>query len=210
MSRRGYQNGISSSVIGPDAAGSGSGTRWSKLLPPADVPRELPAKSPPPAAFAASTEHPGTRRCRPACPIRACRRRLPHRQRRRRRQSEICPPVFTEQQIFAVQAAMIEHCERRRDRIALLDPPYAIASDDRLGIGAVRAWRRAIRLQIRRLLLSVAQGRGSVADRRFDPRATSPLRARRRISTPGRTARSAATRRPPTERSPGCRMSRSR
>ena len=38
------------------------------------------------------------------------------------------PPVFTEQQIFAVQAAMIEHCERRRDRIALLDPPYAIAS----------------------------------------------------------------------------------
>ena len=52
------------------------------------------------------------------------------------------PPVFTEQQIFAVQAAMIEHCERRRDRIALLDPPYAIASDDRLGIGAVRAWRQ--------------------------------------------------------------------
>jgi Bacteriophage tail sheath protein len=52
------------------------------------------------------------------------------------------PPPFTEQQIFAVQSAMVEHCERRRDRIALLDPPYAIAADDRLGVGAVRAWRQ--------------------------------------------------------------------
>jgi Bacteriophage tail sheath protein len=52
------------------------------------------------------------------------------------------PPVFPEQQIFTVQSAMIEQCERRRDRIALLDPPYAIARDDRLGIGAARAWRQ--------------------------------------------------------------------
>ncbi len=52
------------------------------------------------------------------------------------------PPVFTEQQIFAVQTAMVEQCERRRDRIALIDPPHAVARDDRLGIGAVRAWRR--------------------------------------------------------------------
>src|SRR5450755_4964918 len=42
---------MSSSVIGPDPAGSGSGVRWSKLLPPPaedEAPRELPAKSPPP------------------------------------------------------------------------------------------------------------------------------------------------------------------
>src|SRR5262249_51240145 len=52
------------------------------------------------------------------------------------------PPLFTQQQIFAVQSAMIEQCERRRDRVALLDPPYAIASDDRLGIGPVRDWRQ--------------------------------------------------------------------
>jgi Bacteriophage tail sheath protein len=52
------------------------------------------------------------------------------------------PPLFTEQQIFAVQSAMIEQCEQRRDRIALLDPPYALVRDDRLGIGAVRAWRQ--------------------------------------------------------------------
>src|SRR5882762_10548235 len=45
-----FQNGISSSVIGPAPAlaGSASGVRWSKLLPPpAAAPREL-AKSPPP------------------------------------------------------------------------------------------------------------------------------------------------------------------
>jgi phage tail sheath protein FI len=52
------------------------------------------------------------------------------------------PPVFGEQEIFAVQAAMVEQCEGLRDRIALIDAPYSVARDDTLGIGAVRAWRR--------------------------------------------------------------------
>ncbi len=52
------------------------------------------------------------------------------------------PPRFSEGEIFQVQAAMVQQCERRRDRIALLDPPFTVARNDSLGTGAVRAWRR--------------------------------------------------------------------
>ncbi|MBB3219838.1 phage tail sheath family protein [Pseudoduganella umbonata] len=52
------------------------------------------------------------------------------------------PPGFDEGQIHAVQAAMVAHCEALRYRIALLDPPLAAASDARLGIAAIRAWRK--------------------------------------------------------------------
>ena len=51
------------------------------------------------------------------------------------------PPVFSEQEIFQVQSALVQQCEKRRDRIALLDPPSATARDDALGVGAARAWR---------------------------------------------------------------------
>jgi phage tail sheath protein FI len=51
------------------------------------------------------------------------------------------PPVFSEAEIYQVQAAMIQQCEKLRDRLALLDPPFVAARDDRLGVGAVRAWR---------------------------------------------------------------------
>jgi uncharacterized protein len=51
------------------------------------------------------------------------------------------PPVFPESAIYQVQSALILHCEKLRDRIALLDPPFSAARDDRLGVGAVRAWR---------------------------------------------------------------------
>ena len=51
------------------------------------------------------------------------------------------PPVFSEENIFQVQAALIQQCEKLRDRIAVLDPPYAAARDDALGLGAVQAWR---------------------------------------------------------------------
>ena len=51
------------------------------------------------------------------------------------------PPVFPESAIYQVQSALIQHCEKSRDRIALLDPPYSAARDDKLGVGAVRAWR---------------------------------------------------------------------
>jgi phage tail sheath protein FI len=51
------------------------------------------------------------------------------------------PPVFSEQEIFQVQAAMVEHCEELRDRFALLDPPFLAARNDQLGAGAIIAWR---------------------------------------------------------------------
>ena len=51
------------------------------------------------------------------------------------------PPVFSDSAIFKVQSALIQHCEKLRDRIALLDPPFSAARDDKLGTGAVRAWR---------------------------------------------------------------------
>jgi phage tail sheath protein FI len=51
------------------------------------------------------------------------------------------PPVFSEADIYQVQAAMVQQCEKRRDRIALLDPPFTVARDDALGVGAIRAWR---------------------------------------------------------------------
>ena len=51
------------------------------------------------------------------------------------------PPVFPESAIYQVQSALIQHCEKLRDRIALLDPPFSAARDDKLGVGAVRAWR---------------------------------------------------------------------
>jgi len=51
------------------------------------------------------------------------------------------PPKFTEAQIFQVQQALIQQCEKLRDRIALLDPPFSVARDDKQGVGAVRAWR---------------------------------------------------------------------
>jgi phage tail sheath protein FI len=51
------------------------------------------------------------------------------------------PPRFSETDIYQVQAALVQQCEKLRDRIALLDPPFAAARNDQLGSGAVRAWR---------------------------------------------------------------------
>jgi phage tail sheath protein FI len=52
------------------------------------------------------------------------------------------PPGFDEAQVHAVQAAMVSHCEAQRYRVALIDPPLASAGDARLGIAAIRAWRK--------------------------------------------------------------------
>jgi uncharacterized protein len=52
------------------------------------------------------------------------------------------PPVFGEEDIYRVQAAMVDQCERRRDRIAVLDPPYSASRQDALGVSAVQNWRR--------------------------------------------------------------------
>ena len=51
------------------------------------------------------------------------------------------PPVFSEDDVYRVQAALVSHCETLRDRVALLDAPAGAALDPRLGVGAVRAWR---------------------------------------------------------------------
>jgi len=51
------------------------------------------------------------------------------------------PPEFSEDDIYRVQAALVQHCEERRDRIALLTPPIAASRNDEQGVGAVLAWR---------------------------------------------------------------------
>jgi phage tail sheath protein FI len=50
--------------------------------------------------------------------------------------------VFPEYDIYRLQADLVAHCEHRRDRIALLDPPYATAFGDDFGISTIRAWRQ--------------------------------------------------------------------
>jgi uncharacterized protein len=51
------------------------------------------------------------------------------------------PPVFPDADVYRVQAAMVDQCERRRDRIAILDPPHSAARDNELGVSAIRMWR---------------------------------------------------------------------
>jgi phage tail sheath protein FI len=51
------------------------------------------------------------------------------------------PPRFSEAQIFQVQSEMVAQCERRADRVALLDPTSSSAQDGRLGVAGVQAWR---------------------------------------------------------------------
>jgi uncharacterized protein len=51
------------------------------------------------------------------------------------------PPIFSDAQIYEVQSAMIEQCERLRDRVALIDPPWQSVRTDAVGLGGVQAWR---------------------------------------------------------------------
>jgi hypothetical protein len=51
------------------------------------------------------------------------------------------PPIFDDGAVYAVQAAMIAQAETLRDRIALLDPPFDTAQQDRVGVAPVIAWR---------------------------------------------------------------------
>jgi phage tail sheath protein FI len=51
------------------------------------------------------------------------------------------PPVFSDAQIFEAQAALVDYCETRGDRIALLSPPISCSRNDGLGMGAMTAWR---------------------------------------------------------------------
>jgi phage tail sheath protein FI len=52
------------------------------------------------------------------------------------------PRAFDDEEIFRVQQALVEQCERRRDRIALLDPPFGAVAGNAQGLAALEAWRR--------------------------------------------------------------------
>jgi phage tail sheath protein FI len=52
------------------------------------------------------------------------------------------PPRFGAEQIFEVEQALIEHCRTLQDRFALIDPSFDVASEPRLGIAPLRAFRR--------------------------------------------------------------------
>jgi uncharacterized protein len=52
------------------------------------------------------------------------------------------PPSFSQSQIFAMQRAVVEHCERHRDRIAILDSVLRAESEKSLTIAEISEWRR--------------------------------------------------------------------
>ncbi|GAF48252.1 phage tail sheath subtilisin-like domain-containing protein [Rhodococcus wratislaviensis] len=51
------------------------------------------------------------------------------------------PPVFSTADVYRVQSEMVRQCEHRRDRFALLDPPYDVSVDHENGIRGVLDWR---------------------------------------------------------------------
>lgn len=51
------------------------------------------------------------------------------------------PPLFSQEEIFTVQQAMIEHCERQKDRVAILDAILRSGSESSLTISEILDWR---------------------------------------------------------------------
>lgn len=51
------------------------------------------------------------------------------------------PPQFSEAEIITVQRAMIEHCERQKDRVAILEAPLRRNSSESLTLAEVLDWR---------------------------------------------------------------------
>ncbi len=51
------------------------------------------------------------------------------------------PPQFGADAIYQVQAALVQHCEKRRDRFALLDAPYDTCSRLTFAVTELRDWR---------------------------------------------------------------------
>jgi uncharacterized protein len=51
------------------------------------------------------------------------------------------PPVFTLDEIFRVQQAMLTHCERMKYRIAVLDPPLFSGPREARDIAEIQGWR---------------------------------------------------------------------
>jgi uncharacterized protein len=57
------------------------------------------------------------------------------------KQNRESPAPFTDEQIYQVQAALVEHCEQRGDRFAIIDPPRHCAERNEDSIAAIQAWR---------------------------------------------------------------------
>lgn len=51
------------------------------------------------------------------------------------------PPILTNNEIFRVQAYLVNQCEKRRDRFAILDAPYSFAKEEKMGTASIRQWR---------------------------------------------------------------------
>jgi phage tail sheath protein FI len=51
------------------------------------------------------------------------------------------PPLFSQDDIFAVERALIEHCERQKDRVAILDAVLRSGSETSLTIAEILDWR---------------------------------------------------------------------
>jgi phage tail sheath protein FI len=51
------------------------------------------------------------------------------------------PPVFSDADLYRVQAAMVEQCETLGDRFAVLETPYNTVIDPTAGPAAAQAWR---------------------------------------------------------------------
>jgi len=51
------------------------------------------------------------------------------------------PPQFSDEEIYLMQSTLVELCEERRDRIALLDPTVTMAEDAGLGFPLLTEWR---------------------------------------------------------------------
>lgn len=52
------------------------------------------------------------------------------------------PPVFSMAEMALMQQALVDLCELRADRIALLDPPWETAKGSALGLAPIIDWRR--------------------------------------------------------------------
>lgn len=51
------------------------------------------------------------------------------------------PPVFSQEDVFKVQSELIQHCEDRKDRFAILDAPYLAANSGVTGTDLIESWR---------------------------------------------------------------------
>ena len=51
------------------------------------------------------------------------------------------PPLFSDDEVFLIQSTLVQLCEERNDRFALLDPTCAMAEDTAQGMALVSQWR---------------------------------------------------------------------